>query len=81
MDDKFRDILDGEEKAAIEILEEHGWVFLSEIEVEKATPTGEKWPSYVLGGTYPMGVVVRPGSVNEPKLPPKPKKDRKGKKS
>ena len=63
-----------EEKAAVEVLQENGWVFLKEISIEKATPEGEKWPSYVLGGKYPMGVVMRPGSVNDANSPPAQKK-------
>jgi len=62
--------MNDEEKAAVEVLQENGWIFLKEILIEKATPEGEKWPSYVLGGNYPMGVIRRPGVVNEGNLPP-----------
>jgi hypothetical protein len=77
MEKKFGDLLDGEERAAVEILEEHGWIFLSGIEVDKAIPEGEKYPDYVSGGQYAMGALRRPGSVKA-KLPPDKKSSKKG---
>lgn len=62
--------MNDEEMAAVEVLKDNGWIFLQKISIEKAIPEGEKWPSYVLGGDYPAGVIKRPGNENAGNLPP-----------
>lgn len=51
------DVLSEDEKIAIEILEKAGWLLFGDVAVEKATPKGEKWPSYTVGREYRIGLL------------------------
>jgi len=78
MGEKGGVFLNDEELAAVEVLQENGWKFFSEVMVEKATPEGERWPSYVIGGQYPVGILRASGHVDDGKLPPDKKKRGRG---
>lgn len=77
MGTESRDILSEDEKLAIDILEKAGWIFVAEVSVEKATPMGERWPSYTLGREYAMGILL----PEPPKAPPGRQAKKSGKKS
>jgi hypothetical protein len=71
MGTELRDILSEDEKLAIEVLEKAGWSFVAEVSVEKATPMGDRWPSYTLGREYVLGILL----PEPPKVSPgRPKK-------
>ena len=78
MDTKFTEMLSEDEQLAIDILEKAGWSFMSEITVEKATPTGECWPLYTSGGEFRVGVLK--AAISFPSGPTKPQGKVKGKK-
>lgn len=74
MDERFTHLLSEDEKKAIEILEDYKWIFLGDLSIEKAVTEGEKWPTYRLGGHYPMGMIRLPFSTVASFSPPKTKK-------
>ena len=75
MESKLEKVLsEDDEVLAIEILEKAGWQFMSDITVEKGTPTGERWPLYTSGGEFPMGVLKpKPLDVGPRRSGPKTK--------